>query len=674
MKMQKIKLFLRSEVFIECLVVILISALTYLIFVPKFGYYNDDWYLMYAAKVQGPQVFWGIFSIDRPLRALVMIPAYTIFGSNPIYYNLSAFLFRLIGGFSFFWIVRTLWRDAPRTTFWMSLLFMLYPGFLSQPNAIDYLCHQAGFAAGLFSIALTIKAVEAANRMRKILLYLFSILLGWFYLGQIEWYIGLEFFRLTCVFIIVFRFNESSWHRLIKFFKCSLPVLMIPIVFLAWRLFYFESKRSATDAGLQLSGLLSAPLNFILNFLSTLFDDFLDVLLRAWFLPLYNFSLNMNIQDWLPAIGVVLFILIILRVSSRIMPKNETAASIQELMWRREAITAGVGVVVFGLFPVLLAGRGVDFHNYSRYTLIASIGAALLLPALLNYINNLRLRNLLFSILILSASLTHYANGFAKVRETNLINQFWWQVSWRIPQLEQRTTLVVNYADIALQEDYFVWGPANLIYYPQSMRAEYPQPSIYSLVLNDETIQKILAGEKQDFRNRRSIRTYSNYSNILILTLPSNDSCVQVILGSQPEYSTFEDNRIIQIGMHSEADHILTQDAFHAPPLIPFGAEPEHSWCFYFQKAALARQADNWDEIVSLAGQAFNLGLYPKDQIEWIPFLQAYATKNDLSHLAEIQTKLTNSLVKKQVCEIFKDMESLPSKNRSDAIAILCFE
>ncbi len=100
--MQKIKSFLRTDIFFECVLLTFISGLAYLLFVPQFGYFNDDWYLMYAAGAKGTSVFWDIFAIDRPLRALVMIPAYTLFGPNPLYYNLSAFLFRLLGGFVIF--------------------------------------------------------------------------------------------------------------------------------------------------------------------------------------------------------------------------------------------------------------------------------------------------------------------------------------------------------------------------------------------------------------------------------------------------------------------------------------------------------------------------------------------------------------------------------------------
>ncbi|MBL8102209.1 MAG: hypothetical protein JNM02_06750, partial [Anaerolineales bacterium] len=114
--MQKIRSILRSDSFFEYILLALISGIAYLVFVPKFGYFNDDWYLMYAAGARGPSVFWDIFAIDRPLRALVMIPAYTLFGSNPLYYNLSAFLFRLLSGIFFLWTLRMLWPEKKQST------------------------------------------------------------------------------------------------------------------------------------------------------------------------------------------------------------------------------------------------------------------------------------------------------------------------------------------------------------------------------------------------------------------------------------------------------------------------------------------------------------------------------------------------------------------------------
>ncbi len=66
---------------------LLISSAVYLPFISHFGYYNDDWYLMYAAGAKGPEAFFNIYAVDRPMRAFVMIPAYILFGPNPLPYR-----------------------------------------------------------------------------------------------------------------------------------------------------------------------------------------------------------------------------------------------------------------------------------------------------------------------------------------------------------------------------------------------------------------------------------------------------------------------------------------------------------------------------------------------------------------------------------------------------------
>src|SRR5215510_8427271 len=196
---------MKNKSILSIILLVVVSSIAYLPLVGKFGYFYDDWYLMHSVGAYGSSVFWDIFSVDRPYRALVMIPAFSLFGPNPLYYNLSAYLFRLAGGLALFWILKMLWPRQQNLITLMALLFLIYPGFLSQPNAIDYQCHIVGLAAALLSITLTLKAILTENPNRRILLHIVSFFPGWLYLGQMEWYIGFEFFRWACVFLLSSR-------------------------------------------------------------------------------------------------------------------------------------------------------------------------------------------------------------------------------------------------------------------------------------------------------------------------------------------------------------------------------------------------------------------------------------------------------------------------------------
>jgi hypothetical protein len=584
-----------------------------------------------------------------------------LFGDNPLFYNLSAFLFRLVSGLSLFWILRQVFPNQRWAALSASFLFLTYPGFLSQPNAIDYQSHLSGLAAGMFSIALTVRAIQAKNSRSKSALFIASILLGWFYLTQIEWYIGLEFLRFGCIFILALDFGSLK-TRVAQFLRWSLAVIWIPAAFLVWRIFFFESERGATDLDMQFDGVLSAPLTFARSWLLTLVNDSAETLVSAWGVPLQRLSLRMDNADWLAGLAISALALVVVWVAFSLQPNPEKTESnrpepVEGANWQGRMILLGLGLVLFGLLPVILVGRSVDFKSFSRYTMIASAGAAFLWTAALGFIPNARFRTALLSLLILSAALTNYANGLAYVRDFEAVKNFWWQVSWRIPQMEKGTTLIANYPAL-VEEDYFIWGPANLIYHPQSAHEDYVQPAIYAALLNEEAVASVQSKQPQEYSNRRGIRTYKNYRNILVLSQPTPSSCVQVIDGQQVELSSTEDERVKAIASFSEVEHILTSEPFQTPPSIPFGAEPSHGWCYFYQKAALARQMGNWQEAARLGDEALALGFSAGDKIEWMPFLQAYAMLDDSARVGELAPLLTSDPVAaQQACH---SLTSLP--------------
>jgi len=261
------------------------------------------------------------------------------------------------------------------------------------------------------------------------------------------------------------------------------------------------------------------------------------------------------------------------------------------------------------------------------------------------------------SLLLLSASLTHYANGLAHVHDTESVRNFWWQVSWRIPQLELGTTLVAHYP-VAAEEDYFIWGPANLIYHPESAHKDYVQPAIYAALLNEKTIASVQVEEPQDFSNRRGIRTYKNYRNILILSQPTPASCIHVVDRKQVELSATEDTRVEVIASYSETEHIMLGETFHTPPAIPFGAEPDHNWCYFYQKAELARQQGDWALVAALGTEAASLDLVPADPIEWMPFLQAYAVLGQIEKVETLAARFQDDLFhQEQFCKNLNRLE-----------------
>lgn len=649
----------------------IVSAAVYLPFIRCFGYFNDDWYLMYAAGAKGAFVFREIYSVDRPIRALVMTPAYLMFANNPLFYNLSAWGFRALSAVLFFLFLTKLWPRQQRMAWVTALLYLLYPGFLSQHNGIDYQSQMVSLAAGMLSLLSLLYAYKSNSNLARAGCFLILTFSTGFYLGLVEYFIGFEVLKLASIALLVFRDIGTRIDRARKMAAWSVFSLAALLPFLAWRLFFFHSERGATDIKTQFASVLSDPAAFLGNSISNLISDMIEVLVDAWVKPLKRVDFRLTDQEWIVGYALAGLILLMFFAALR-FAKTPNKDQVEDgLNWRWEAILLGAIMLVFGLLPVILVGRYVDFRSYSRYALAPSVGAVLLWQACLAFFP-VYLRNGVLALLVLSSSLTHYAYGVVRVSETDATRNFWWQVSWRIPQMTESTTLLVHYPGVTMEEDYFIWGPANLIYYPESMHPDVPQPGIYSVVMNEETIGKILARDGREYSERRGIITYPNHRNVLIITQPSAVSCVQVIDGLQPEYSPYEDKRFIRVGAFSEVEHIDLEAPFHSPPEIPFGLEPEHGWCYFYEKAAYARQRGEWNEVLRLGEQAFGMGMFPVDQIEWVPFLQGYAVSGNSVRLSELAHELTDPSVREQACRILGETPGLSTETRDRIQTLFC--
>jgi hypothetical protein len=56
-----------------------------------------------------------------------------------------------------------------------------------------------------------------------------------------------------------------------------------------------------------------------------------------------------------------------------------------------------------------------------------------------------------------------------------------------------------------------------------------------------------------------------------------------------------------------------------------FGSGSSHTWCYFFEKADLARQNGDWQKVTSLGDQAFGSQLFAWELSENLVFIEAYA-------------------------------------------------
>jgi hypothetical protein len=267
------------------------------------------------------------------------------------------------------------------------------------------------------------------------------------------------------------------------------------------------------------------------------------------------------------------------------------------------------------------------------------------------------------SILFALATLTHHGAAANSISNAQEINEFWWQVTWRAPSISSAnsTTLLVIYPNVNYSDgDEVAWAPANIIYYPQKQTKSPIFVPLSALRLEHETLTRLVMGSKDYPKEDLIVRNISfnhNYKNILILTQPSAQSCVHAIDNRWANLSTADSAYVIAGAQKSNIENIIPVGDFVSPPQVLFGPEPSHKWCYFYQKADLARQIGDWDQVIEIFNESEKNELRPNDQIELMPFLQAYAYRDDFKAVKQLSTRInTDPFYKQQACTILKGM------------------
>jgi hypothetical protein len=79
------------------------------------------------------------------------------------------------------------------------------------------------------------------------------------------------------------------------------------------------------------------------------------------------------------------------------------------------------------------------------------------------------------------------------------------------------------------------------------------------------------------------------------------------------------------------------------PPLIVLGPEPTHTWCYYFEKAELARQEKDYSKTISLLDEAQGKGFSAVNDSEWFPFIDAYLHLGKIDQAKSLSQKVLDT-------------------------------
>jgi len=636
------------------LVLAAVAALTYLIRVRELTYYKDDWYYIYDAQIAGPEIFRDMFSIDRPARGPFFEAYYKAFGPHPLPYHLSAFGWRLLAAGAAFWLFRSLWPDHLRRAFLASVLFTLYPGYLWWVSAIEYQPMMASLALQVLSIAASLQAAMEGRPGKRLLWLLGALVSGWACLWLVDYAIGMEVFRWGCIFVVLSRGNPrfrlgnpESWKL-----ASTWPNLLVPTVFLVWRVLLFENARPATDISAQLGTVIADPAVTALRWGLQWFQSVLNVSVLAWVIPFDENLFQLRLREIAVALGLAVVAALGILAALHFLTNGSSRAAAHDSE-RGAAALLGLAGTAFGVLPIVLANRSVSF-SLSHYALPASLAASTLAVAFLSYLGSRWLQLVCTGLLVMLAVGTHYSVLVRALDEERAIETFWWQVTWRAPSILAGTTMVVQYPISGIGDDGFgVLEASNLIYFPSGGVGNTGAVSyaLSALSPTDENVRQVLVGKLAQETSYRSHTTSFDYGNVLVISQPTVYSCAHVIDGQRPILSANEPGNIILVAAESRIENVTVNTEPAVPPAFAFGHEPKREWCYLFEQADLAAQRGQWREAVALGDQARAMQLTPEDQVEWLPFLEAYAALGDEAGVRDLSTRINiDAFVRVRAC------------------------
>jgi hypothetical protein len=646
----------------EIIFLLLISAIVYLPHIGNLTYYKDDWYYIYDGMLGGAKIFHEMFRIDRPARGFFFEWYFSLIGTNPLAWHVGAFVWRALAAVGALWIFNILWKENRKFNFIAALLFAIYPGYFWWISAIEYQPMIASLALQVFSIAFTLRGLQVESHKLKVAYMAGAILTGWSYIALVDYAIGMEAFRFIAVYVLVTRESQNTFlKKLLAALKAWAWTVVIPLGIIIWRVFFFTNERKATDIGGQLSVFLANPVAISMDWFFQIYNSLLNLSVLAWMNQFPAFVQMMRLRD--VGFGIVIAVLVVMlvvfaerRIKALAESKDEDGN--QSQVTHEALILGGLGMV-FGILPVIMANRTINISGFSHYGLPASLAAAVFMAVAVELISIQRIRAIVLYAVIAFAALSHFGIATNAVTEETALQNFWRQVSWRVPALRSGTTLVIHYPLPGMGDGGFaLMEAANVIYFPEftgEIPVHYP---ISGLTLNSENLPGILDGTQVVESGYRSHTYTLDYSNVLVLSQPTLNSCVHVIYGAQPLISEYDPLNVSLVASQSKIENVIADAEPVLPPVSIFGEETARGWCNYFQAADLAAQIGDWEKVSTLGDEAIALSLSPEDRVEWLPFLKAYAITGDAETLKQLAKRVVGEkAIRLQACEMLSAIE-----------------
>ena len=583
------------------------------------GFYFDDWQMIWLIKSDAS--YWQFYSYDRPFSAWTLYITAPILGANPFAWHIFTMVLRWLVTWSGWWVLKLIWPKKLRLITLVAMLFAVYPVFLQHPISVAYSQHFLTYLFFMLSFGLMIASLKG-NTLRFRIFTILGLITQAVHLFTMEYFWGLEFVRILGIYFYIDQRENLSPRDLVrKLLKSWSPYIPIFIAAIIWRIFIFAPAEDPNEL-ILVARMLNEPINALLQLNEMVLQDSLHMLILAWVetlrVDLIDFQDKFLLLVWLIlaliSVGFVLYFRSLKIFTSKF----------DDSRWDEQLVIFGLSILFLGPLPAWLTERQITVGMYSdRFALAGMFGAAILVVLFLDRVLSTKFM-VLVSVVVLStlAIGLHIRVGNEFRWDWITQQRFFWQMRWRVPDLEPNTPIFADGIFLKYTGDYPTSFALNLLYPPDE--GHLTKLPYWFFELDRGFVHhpdQFLNGMQMKGQLRNVSFEGWSLNGIVIDYNPREGNCLWVVgEGDELIYSL---PGITQKALRlSDLSRMIPEDNESIDKL--FGDEPDHTWCYYFQKAELARQLENWQQVSKLSDEVTLKGYEPQNRFEWRPFVEGY--------------------------------------------------
>ncbi len=634
-------------------VFLVVAGLVYGLFVWRHGFYWDDLPMSWIRYELGTEAMRVYFSTSRPVWGAVYQITTRLLPQVPLYWQIFAILWRWAGVVILWAILRQLWPGRNQLAFLTCLFFLLYPGFNLQ--WVSYLTSHFYIVICIFLLSFLLMLWSFKLPDRYWLLTFTAMLLSLLNLWMMEYFYFLELVRPFIIFYALYQIQPGQrfWVIAKQSFIRWLPYLSIFLLNVFYRAFVFTN---VAYQNVLVAELKSNPLSAIFKLIKQVLSDLWLVSGQAWLRAFQwpNPSVDgprttlLYIFTFL-SVGALIFLFLHRYIHDDDGKNNKPA------LW---AIFIGFVAMLLGGGPYWLATLNLSLSfPASRFTMSFMLGVSLLMAGIFELLP-WRARVVLASLLIAFAAGKQVMVSDAFRRDWQAQKDMFWQMSWRAPAMKPDTLVLMN-EELSFYADNSISAPLNWIYAPDQSGENIHYVLFYPTNRKASSLSDLKPGLPVHFSYIAG--EFDGNTSDALAFYYDPPACLRLL---EPELD--QDNRfILDDSLMREASALSNPDRILESPnaVMPaaYAPEPAHGWCYYFEKAELARQFGKWDEVVSLGDAAFNLDDHPNNPVERFVFIEGYAHMGDWDHalkLSKESYKVSKDYVGPLLCRLWERIEA----------------